>query len=266
LSLLQDALRKAQKGEGKLLRREPSSGGGARSAGRRRQWVILSLAAVFLLGAGVVILLLRSSRVGSVKPVTPGSASLTQNQQLPVAAATKTPAEPNTAAPQLAPERLSPAAPDPLPGKPRARAPVSPPGRGEGAKIAPPLRAGEASSPPAVSVRPESKNASQLVRFNEGIAAQTGGDWETAARLFQDVVAIDPLIVEGWNNLGNALLRLGKLPDADRALRRALSLDPNYPAALVNAGLLRLQDGRPAEAGPFFARARCSTPSTRRPG
>jgi Flp pilus assembly protein TadD len=113
-------------------------------------------------------------------------------------------------------------------------------------------------------VQPEGKKASQLARFNEGIAAQAGGDWETAARLFQDVVALDPSIVEGWNNLGNALLRLGKLPDADRALRRALSLDPNYPAALVNAGLLRLQDGRPAE-GLFRARrlARPRNPAPR---
>ena len=244
MSLLQDALRKAQKGEGGKISPAGSrlpGGGGARSAGRRRLRVVLGLAAVFLLGAGAVILLLRFSREGSVKPVTPVSAP--------------PPGEPNTAAPQRAPEMSSPASPGPPPGKPRVRARVSPAGPGEGAKIAPPLRAGEASSPPEASVQPEGNKASHLARFNEGIAAQAGGDWETAVRLFQEVVEKDPSIVEGWNNLGNALLRLGKLTDADRALRRALSLDPNYPAALVNAGLLRLQDGRPAEAGPFFARA-----------
>jgi Flp pilus assembly protein TadD len=112
----------------------------------------------------------------------------------------------------------------------------------------------------APSQTAEAGGNSHLARFNEGIAARERGDWESAARLFQEVVSLDPSIVEGWNCLGNALTRLGKLPDADKAFRKALSLDPNYPAALSNSGILRLNEGRPGEAAALFARAAALDP------
>ncbi len=117
-----------------------------------------------------------------------------------------------------------------------------------------------APSVTAESARADSGRSAHLARFNEGIAAQERGDWEAASALFKEIVAEDPSVVEGWNGLGNALLRLGKLPEADRAFRKAISLDPDYAAALSNAGLLRLEDGRPSEAALFFARAAALEP------
>lgn len=242
MSLLQEALRRAQKGEGGKA--PPAAGpipGGGRAglAARRRMWTGVGLVSVFLVGAGAAVLLARFPREAAVKPPQP----------VPSAPAHDAPA------PERAPEVKPPALPAPPPGSHRASARLLP---------APPRRAvGSAAPPRGSAVRSETAESGQadagrnarLARFNEGIAAQDRGDWEAASRRFQEVVSGDPSVVEGWNGLGNALLRLGKLPEADRAFRKALSLDPNYPAALMNAGLLRLKDGRPAEAAAFFERA-----------
>jgi len=256
LSLLQDALRKAQKGEGGNVPSIGSplpDGGGARSATRRRLWAGVALAAVVLLGAGAVILLTRFPREGSIKALQPSpqaSAPSAQPTPLPLPSPSSSLPEQNLPAQERAP----------APATPRASARISRDAPQVRARSAAKSRRDTAPSVPAATAQSEDGRASQLTRFNEGIAAQTGGDWESAARLFQEVVSKDPSIVEGWNNLGNALLRLGKLPEADRAFRKALSLDPDYPAALLNAGLLRLRDGRLAEAAPFFARAAALDP------
>jgi predicted Zn-dependent protease len=72
--------------------------------------------------------------------------------------------------------------------------------------------------------------------------------------------------VEAWNNLGIALLRQGKIEGARGAFDRAISLDPAYPAALQNAGLLRLgEDGRPVEAAELFRRAVAADPDVAPP-
>ncbi len=50
-----------------------------------------------------------------------------------------------------------------------------------------------------------------------------------------------------WNNLGAALTRLGRWPEATGALEAALYLDPEYPLPHFNLGLLAALEGRPAE-------------------
>jgi Flp pilus assembly protein TadD len=260
LSLLQDALRKAQQGE--RGNTPPAVGtlpgaGRAALAARRRLWIGVGLAAVFLIGAGAAVLLARFPHEGAVKPPRPAPSAPAPSAPAPTAAAVPAPSPPahDAPAPERAPDIQRSALPAPPPGTHRASARLLP--------AAPRHAAGSAATPRGGAVRSETAESGQadagrnahLLRFNEGITAQDRGDWEAASRLFQEVVSRDPSVVEGWNGLGNALLRLGRLPEADRAFRKALSLDPNYPAALTSAGLLRLKDGRPAEAAAFFARA-----------
>jgi Flp pilus assembly protein TadD len=100
-----------------------------------------------------------------------------------------------------------------------------------------------------------------LARYNEGILAQNQGEWDASARIFREIVDSDPSVIEAWNGLGFSLMRLGRLSEAGAAISRALSLSPNYPASLVNEGLLRLQEGRTAESAVLFARAASLDPS-----
>lgn len=248
MSLLQDALRRAQKGEGSKA--PPAAGpltGGSRKglAARRRLWIGAGIATVFLVGAGAAVLLVRFPREAAVKPPRPEASASASSAQAPPAPGASDSSQPahDTPAPEPATEIAKPALPAPPPRTPRASARLNP--------VAP--RA-------AGSAETHGERIAHLARFNEGIAAQERGDWEAASALFREVVSKDPSVVEGWNGLGNALLRLGKLPEADRAFRKALSLDPNYAAALSNAGLLRLKDGRPSEAATFFARAAALEP------
>ncbi|GAB4238195.1 MAG: hypothetical protein OHK0028_15690 [Deltaproteobacteria bacterium] len=94
-----------------------------------------------------------------------------------------------------------------------------------------------------------------LAKFNAGVGALNRGDAEEAVRLLREATASSPALVEGWNALGLALLRLSRLDEADAAFTRVLSLSPRYPAGLLNTGLLRLAQGRIEEAASFFSRA-----------
>ncbi len=126
---------------------------------------------------------------------------------------------------------------------------------------APAVAESRRSLPAVAAVRPET-----LAAFNQGSRALASGDWEEAERSLHRSVEDDPQLVEAWNNLGIALLRQGKIDGARTAFDRAISLDPAYPAALQNAGLLRLgQDGRPVEAAELFRRAAAADPGAAAP-
>ncbi len=108
--------------------------------------------------------------------------------------------------------------------------------------------------------------AETLAAFNQGSRALASGDWEEAERSLRRSVEEAPQLVEAWNNLGIALLRQRKIDGARSAFDRAISLDPGYPAALQNAGLLRLgEDGRPIEAAELFRRAAAADPGAAAP-
>jgi Flp pilus assembly protein TadD len=105
-----------------------------------------------------------------------------------------------------------------------------------------------------------------LAAFNQGSRALAAGDWGEAEKSLRRAVEDDPRLVEAWNNLGIALLRQEKIDGARAAFDRAISLDPTYPFALQNAGLLRLgEDGKPAEAAELFRRAAVADPDAAAP-
>jgi len=58
-----------------------------------------------------------------------------------------------------------------------------------------------------------------------------------------------------WSNLGIAYRQLGRIVDAERALRHALELEPCHFNALANLGHLMLAQGKTAEAEELFVRA-----------
>lgn len=73
-------------------------------------------------------------------------------------------------------------------------------------------------------------------------------------------VARAPLDAGAHDLLGTRYLAAGRLPDAVRAFREALRLNPTYPEALNNLGAALVQGGMPAEAVPLLQRAAAVRP------
>ena len=259
MSLLQDALRKAQRlgGTSAQPALPPLRGGSPGKPGTR--WKILAgiLAAAFAVGvAGVLILTGRTVPPPDVLPVSTPSQTIPSPESpattSPSPAAPVSPAASPGVPPATAVSGPAPTRPTPSAGSPRVHAPGRTAARRASASSAPaaesPASAGSASVP-GERIEPG------LEKFNAGVAALNRGDAEEAARLLREVTASSPGLVEGWNALGIALLRQKRLDEADAVFSKVLSLSPRYPPGLLNAGLLRLAQGRIEEGAAFFSRA-----------
>lgn len=77
---------------------------------------------------------------------------------------------------------------------------------------------------------------------------QRHADYRSNVALWSDTVAKRPANARAHSNLGAALLREHRLPDALARFETALRLKPRFPEALNNLGSVLLQTGRPAEA------------------
>ena len=83
------------------------------------------------------------------------------------------------------------------------------------------------------------RQAEALIRQRDPAAAQ---------RILQGLVATAPALAPAWNALGRALNNLGRLPDAEQALLRAVKLDPDAPAAWLNLAHVQRALGSLADA------------------
>jgi len=80
-------------------------------------------------------------------------------------------------------------------------------------------------------------------------------DWPEAAKVFAQLVQVEPGVVQGWLGLGIAALEQKRFRLAGQALEQARSLAPADPYVAANlAGLLRVQ-GRSADAVPLAQQA-----------
>lgn len=135
------------------------------------------------------------------------------------------PPAPKTA-PEVAqtPEPAPPSKPDPPPSKP-----------------APPP-----AKPPSASPSPSSVNTQAAASMNKlGRELISKGDYEKAAKVLADAVALDPGMAQAWNALGFAKLLLRRYDEALADFDRALKIDPNYANAQQNrASVLRILGGK----------------------
>lgn len=82
------------------------------------------------------------------------------------------------------------------------------------------------------------------------------GNYLRAAEFLEEAVKSDPENSGCWNYLSLALSRLhGRLPEAEKAMLRALKLKPENDEYIANLGLLYLRAGRTADAKAQFERA-----------
>jgi superkiller protein 3 len=84
-------------------------------------------------------------------------------------------------------------------------------------------------------------------------------EWAEAARLYESYHAGAPGTATTWDNLGVALTNLGKLKQAEAALRKAVAIDPEHRWAYNHLGFVLREQGRTGEAiGAFDTQIRIS--------
>lgn len=88
-----------------------------------------------------------------------------------------------------------------------------------------------------------------------GHRLMAAGEYDLALRAYLRAAGEQGANADVLSALGSANLRLGRLGQAERLLRRALELDPTFVPALNNLGVVLIEQGRPAEARRAFQEA-----------
>lgn len=84
--------------------------------------------------------------------------------------------------------------------------------------------------------------------FEQGLAAQRRGDYETAKNRYLQATYEQPRSLELWNNLGTVYRALKDLSGAEGAFRTATEIDRTFASAWNNLGIVLAQQGRAQEA------------------
>lgn len=98
---------------------------------------------------------------------------------------------------------------------------------------------------------------------NLGFALLQLGRHGEAADALERAVALQPPFVEAWANLGASRLASEDLDGAAAAFASALRYDPDYVPALGNLGVVRARQGQTEEARRLFARVLALSPGDR---
>lgn len=88
-----------------------------------------------------------------------------------------------------------------------------------------------------------------------GHRLMAAGEYELALRAYLRAAAEQGANADVLSALGSANLRLGRLGQAERLLRRALELDPAFVPAHNNLGVVLIEQGRVHEAKRAFQEA-----------
>jgi protein O-GlcNAc transferase len=100
--------------------------------------------------------------------------------------------------------------------------------------------------------------------FHVGLALTEMQRWAEAVASLEKAVAMPTLPVPqlAWQTLGVAMLNLGRLSEAEGALRFAVNLDPDMSSAYYNLGLVLVRAHRMDEARAAFRRTRELAPES----
>jgi len=87
------------------------------------------------------------------------------------------------------------------------------------------------------------------------VAWRQAGFWRDSVTLHQRSLAVTERNWKAWQGLCDALLDLGRLPEAVPACEEAIRILPTFPEAWQTLGVVRARMGDPAAAIPLFRRA-----------
>ncbi len=84
-------------------------------------------------------------------------------------------------------------------------------------------------------------------------SARQTAHWRNSVTLFEHAVSLDDSNYLAHNNLGVAFRTLGRHADAERAFRKAIEANPDYPLPYLNMAQILDDTQRPDEALPYLA-------------
>ena len=282
MSLIEEALKKAKKGEGGPSAPDPRSllGGGGKKKGKGPLLLVILLFLV-VIGAGAFFL----PRFG----LRPGQLGLLLKE-----ASRGSPLSPSEPPPQTLPvlkkEKAQISVPYSEKEEPKEeKVSSSEPRREEGIErkgikkekekevpvVKKPKAAGEKGSKPLLASRPKKVSPPKRPKLTPPRAQKRApsvedlasllqaaylqmelGDLREALDLYNRVLERDPKNVEALTNRGIIFQRMGKLSLAERDLERALEVAPEDKAALNAMGVLCMRKGELLKASAYFERAR----------
>lgn len=111
----------------------------------------------------------------------------------------------------------------------------------------------EAAAPASVSTGTHTASTHEVLSKAARHAAQ--GDFASAIDLYKQLLAADPDNTVALNNMGSALLDLGRFREAEHYYRRALSIYPDFVEAHRNLGNVLRKRGYLAESEASLRRA-----------
>jgi Flp pilus assembly protein TadD len=88
-----------------------------------------------------------------------------------------------------------------------------------------------------------------------GHRLMVAGEYELALKAYNRAAVQHGLNVDTLSAIGSANLHIGRLGQAERLLRNAVELDPSFPPAWNNLGVVLMERGKIAEASEVFRRA-----------
>lgn len=81
------------------------------------------------------------------------------------------------------------------------------------------------------------------------------GEHELALKAYLRAASETGINADVLSSIGSANLALGRLGQAEKMLKRALELDPNFVPAVNNLGVVKMEQGQTGEARVLFQRA-----------
>lgn len=88
-----------------------------------------------------------------------------------------------------------------------------------------------------------------------GHRLMAAGEYELALEAYYRAAGEQGLNVDTLSAIGSANLKLGRLNQAEKILRRAVEEAPDFPPAWNNLGVVLMEQGKTAEAAQVFRRA-----------
>lgn len=106
------------------------------------------------------------------------------------------------------------------------------------------------NAPPGADPRGEAVDGLMV-----GHRLMEAGEHDLALRAYLRAAAERGISADTLSAIGSANLALGRLGQAERILRQALDLDPNFVPALNNLGVVLMERGNPGAARTVFQQA-----------
>jgi len=104
-------------------------------------------------------------------------------------------------------------------------------------------------------------SASVEQQFAYGIEAMVQQDYLKAINIFEQVAEKEPRASGPWVNMAIAYRKLDRIEDADKAIQKAVELNPKNPYALNQAGIIKREIGAFDEAEKHYRNALSEYPN-----